>query len=155
MQLYILRHADADTVAENDDDRHLSQKGVLQSQRMARFCEAHEIKPALILTSPIRRAHQTAKIVADHLRVDLRIVRAFACGALPAAFVAELREHRSLPSAMIVGHEPDLSHFAAHLIDTPKHECLHIRKASLLHFTLFDFESGGARLEFLIPSKLV
>ena len=60
MHLYLLRHADADTVATDDDERFLSEKGVMQTQRVARFCEAHDIKPTLIFTSHIRRAQQTA-----------------------------------------------------------------------------------------------
>ena len=49
MHLYLLRHADADTVSLDDDERVLSEKGINQAQRVARFCEAHEIKPALML----------------------------------------------------------------------------------------------------------
>ena len=155
MQLYILRHADADTVAENDDERYLSEKGIVQSQRVARFCEAHQLAPSIVITSPIRRAHQTAKIVAEHLRVDLRVARWLSCGAAPPAVLHELNELRGNPSIMIVGHEPDLSQFISFFIGAAHAESIHIRKGSLTLLTVFAFEGGGARLEFALPAKLL
>jgi phosphohistidine phosphatase SixA len=35
MHLYLLRHADADTVAPSDDLRFLSEKGMMQANRVA------------------------------------------------------------------------------------------------------------------------
>lgn len=154
MQLYFLRHADADTVAAHDDDRHLSEKGIAQSQRAARFCEAHDVLPELILTSPIRRAHQTAKIVAEHLRVEMKIVHWLACGAQPEKVMAELEDFAGCKSLMLVGHEPDFSHIAAHLIGA-KSDALHIRKCSLSSIEVFEFAEHGGRLEFSIPPRLM
>lgn len=154
MQLYLLRHADADTVAAHDDDRHLSDKGISQSQRTARFCEAHDVQPKLILTSPIRRAHQTAKIVSEHLRVEMKIVHWLACGARPEDMLHELEKFAAHKSVMVVGHEPDFSHFAAHLIGA-KSDGLHIRKSSLSSIEIFEFAKDGGRLEFSIPPRLM
>lgn len=155
MQLYILRHADADTQADHDDDRHLSEKGIQQAQRLARFCEAHEIAPQLILSSPIRRAQQTAKVLAEHLRVELRTVRWLACGAQPETILAEIKEYSPLPSLLIVGHEPDLGHCISHLLGTTHSDAFHIRKASLTLVSIFEFQPAGSRLEFSIPPKLL
>lgn len=155
MHLYLLRHADADTVAENDDERFLSEKGVLQTQRVARFCEAHDIKPSLIFSSHIRRALQTAKLVADHLHSELRAVRWLACGADPVNVLTQVSEYANLPSIMLVGHAPDFSQLAAHLIGGNSADNVHIRKATLAYFTVHEFKAGGARLEFLLPVKLM
>ncbi len=154
MQLYLLRHADADTVAAHDDDRHLSDKGIAQTQRAARFCEAHEVVPKLILTSPIRRAHQTAKLVAEHLRVEMKIVRWLACGAQPSAVLEELQKYDEHKSVMLVGHEPDFSHITAHLIGAGK-DAVHVRKCSLTSIEIHEFTGGGGRLDFSIPPKLM
>ncbi len=154
-QLYLLRHADAETVAESDDERFLSEKGMAQAQRVARFCEAHQIAPKIIFTSPIRRAHQTAAILADHLHSELRTARWLAYGAQAAAILEQVYEYRDAPALMLVAHEPDLSLLAAHLIGTPRAEGIHVRKASLLAFSIFDFKAGGSRLEFSLPAKLL
>src|SRR5689334_5834670 len=106
MLLYILRHADADTVAPTDDERFLSEKGVMQCQRVARFCDAHNVKPDVTFTSPLRRAHQTAKLVSEVLRSELRVVRWLSCGAQASTLLGHLKE-ANLHSAMVVGHEPD------------------------------------------------
>src|SRR5262245_30015213 len=153
MLLYILRHADADTVAHSDDERFLSDKGVTQSQRVARFCDAHGFKPDVIFTSPLRRAHQTAKYVADVLRSELRTVRWLSCGTQPAALLRHLKDE-NLHSAMIVGHEPDLSQFVTHIVGAAKAESIRVKKATLVHVVVQDFIPGGSRLEFLVPARL-
>ena len=154
-QLYLLRHADADTIAPSDDERFLSEKGIVQAQRVARFCEAHGIAPQIVFTSPLRRAHQTAAIVAEKLHTELRTVRWLACGAQPAATLQQVQEYRTAPALMLVGHEPDLSFLAAHLLGASDSANIHVRKASLLAFTVFEFQVGGARLEFSLPARMV
>jgi phosphohistidine phosphatase len=155
VQLYLLRHADAETEAPSDDERFLSEKGMLQAQRVARFCEAHQIKPAIVFTSPLRRAHQTAAVLADKARVDLRTVLWLASGAAPENMLKELAEFRGHESAMIVGHEPDFSRFAAFLVGAAHAENIHIRKSTLALFSILEFHGGGARLEFSIPVKMM
>jgi phosphohistidine phosphatase len=56
---------------------------------------------------------------------------------------------------MFVGHEPDFSHLAAHLLGVPGEGLIHVRKASLLHFDLPMIAPGVARLESLVPSRLM
>lgn len=155
MQLYLLRHADADTVAESDDQRFLSEKGMLQSKRIARFCDAHEIRPSIVLSSPIRRAHQTATEVATHLNVEMVTVRWLACGALPANTIERLDEYKTAPSVMLVGHEPDLSQLAGALIGATTYGSIHVRKAALMLIDLSRLALGYGRLEFSIPVKLM
>ena len=155
MQLYLLRHADAETVAASDDERFLSEKGMIQAQRVARFCEAHSIAPEVVFTSPLRRAHQTAALIAEKVRSEMRTVRWLASGVTPEALLRELSEYRNLESSMIVGHEPDFSHFAAYMMGAAHAENIRIRKATLVLFTVLEFRAGGARLEFSIPAKML
>ena len=62
MLLYLLRHAEAVPRNGSDDAaRELTEKGIAQAKKVGRFCQSHDILPALILTSPLRRAEQTAK----------------------------------------------------------------------------------------------
>ncbi len=155
MLLYLLRHADADTVAESDDARCLSEKGLAQAKKVARFCAARELRPAQILSSPVRRAHETALIVSAHLRAELEVVPWLACGMNPERAVDELRGHRQHASVMIVGHEPDFSALAAFLLGLPSSEQIEIRKASLTRLTVFTLEKGGARLDFSVPCRFI
>jgi phosphohistidine phosphatase len=155
MLLYLLRHADADTPAPSDDARALSEKGQGQAQKVARFCEAHDMQLSLVLSSPIRRAHETAQIVSSTLRSELVIARWLACGMHPEEALEELRAYRGQSSVMLVGHEPDFSQFAAHLLGLPTNNAIHIRKASLTLLELDVFRAGAASLLFSLPCKLM
>jgi len=155
MLIYLLRHADADTPAPSDDARPLSEKGLAQAEKVARFCEAHAMHLSLVLTSPLRRAHETAEIVSAKMRAEMLIAPWLASGMHPAAALTELGAYRSQGSVMLVGHEPDFSQFAAHLLGMPTNTGIHVRKASL---TLIDIEllrEGAGRLEFSLPCKLM
>lgn len=155
MLIYLLRHADADTPAATDDARALSEKGHVQARKVARFCEAHDIRPGLALTSPLLRAQETAQIVTAALRVELLVAPWLASGMHPEVALEELRAYRSQESILLAGHEPDFSLFAAHLLGLPTNNAIHIRKASLTLLELDVFRAGAASLFFSLPCKLM
>lgn len=155
MQLYLLRHADANTEAATDDARTLSEKGEQQANRVARFCEAHGLNLSLVLTSPIRRAHDTARIVAEHLRSDVVTAPWLGADPTPETFLEELKACRSQNSVMLVGHEPDFSHFAAHLLGLADNAQIRIRKASLTLLDLDSLDPGTARLIWTLPCRFM
>ena len=155
MELYLLRHADADTIAATDDARPLSLKGEGQGKKVARFCEATAIAPARVLTSPVLRALQTAEIVAAHLGLVIETAPWLACGMRPAEAMTRLRDLAGESSVMLVGHEPDFSSLAAFLLGLPSSEHVEIRKASLTKFAVTGLKKGGARLDFSLPCRLM
>ena len=61
MLLCLLRHAEAEMLAANDHSRRLTPKGEEQAERVGKFCRKQGIEPAVILSSPVTRALQTAK----------------------------------------------------------------------------------------------
>jgi len=155
MNLLLLRHADAETEAVTDHARRLSEKGEAQARKVARFLEANEITPELVLASPLRRAQETARIVSDHLRVELLTVAWAASGLDPETGLDELRAYAKFDCVMLVGHEPDFSMLAAHLLGLRDPAQLRIRKASLTHLELTAFAPGAARLDWSIPCRLM
>jgi phosphohistidine phosphatase len=155
MELFLLRHADANTEAASDDARRLSEKGITQAKKVARFCEAHGLRPELVLSSPIRRAHETACIVAEHLGSEFMTVRWAACGMHPETALDELRALVSFCSVMLVGHQPDFSQLAAHLLGLPDSDQIRIRKASLTCIEMPALSPGNARLQWSIPCRLM
>jgi phosphohistidine phosphatase len=155
MLLYLLRHADADTPAPDDHSRALSDKGRDQARKVARFCEAHDMQMSLVLTSPLRRAHETAQIVSSTLRAEMLIAPWLASGMHPQSALEELRTYRTQGSVLLVGHEPDFSLFIAHLLGMSTNNAIHVRKASLTLLDLDVFRAGGATLQFSLPCKLM
>ena len=155
MLLYLLRHADADTPAPSDDARALSEKGHGQARKVAHFCEAHDMQVSLVLSSPLRRAHETARPVAETLRAEMLIQQWLASGMSPHAALEELRAYRTQGSVLLVGHEPDFSQFAAHLLGLPTGNAIHIGKASLTLLEIDVFRAGAASLLFTLPCRLM
>jgi phosphohistidine phosphatase len=155
MLLYLLRHANADTPPPEDDDRVLSEKGHEQARKVARFCEAHDVKVSFVLASPLRRAQETAKPVAKALRAELLTESWLTSGMHPHAALEELRAYRSQSAVMLVGHEPDFSQLIAHLLGLPTNMAIHIRKASLTLLEITAFRAGGASLLFSLPCRLM
>ncbi|MEI8234702.1 MAG: phosphohistidine phosphatase SixA [Verrucomicrobiota bacterium] len=155
MQLLLLRHADAVPAASTDDARPLSGKGVQQAQRVARFCKEHGLCPGLVLSSPFLRTEQTARIVAKALDAELVLISFLASGMLPEAAMEELRAYLRFDSLLLVGHEPDLSALAGALLGAGNSGAVRMRKATLAGLEVESLTAGGARLDFLIPAKLM
>jgi phosphohistidine phosphatase len=156
LQLYLLRHANADTEAPTDAERPLSDKGVAQAKRIGRFCREMEIVPDLILTSPLVRTRQTAK----HVRAELpnarcEVAQFLASGMHPETAVEELKRYQTLAGIMLVGHEPDISLLIARLVGFPDNANIHIRKGSLTSLQVTDWRTGASVLDFSIPCQLM
>ena len=72
VELYLLRHADAGdpmTWAGDDAERPLSGKGRRQAKRLGSLLAGIKLRPDVILTSPMLRAADTAKIVGKAVSV--------------------------------------------------------------------------------------
>src|SRR5271168_1308839 len=70
MELYLVRHADAVSLGENnlqvDEDRPLSDNGQQQAKALATGLQRKGVALQLILTSPLLRAVQTAETIVKN-----------------------------------------------------------------------------------------
>ncbi|MFZ9938066.1 MAG: phosphohistidine phosphatase SixA [Chthoniobacterales bacterium] len=155
MTLFLLRHAEAESLAASDSARRLTGKGEAQAERTGKFCRRHGLVPEVILSSPVARALQTARIVAKILGgTELIEVAWAACGMAPHQAVQELDAYRRMSSVMLVGHQPDLGALASSLIGCGDPAALHVRKSLLCAIEI----TGGFRhglLEFFVPVRLM
>jgi phosphohistidine phosphatase len=161
MELLVVRHAIAferNTRRWPDDaERPLSPQGVARAAKAAAGMKQLVRAPACVLSSPLVRAQQTAAILSEVAGWPLaRECAELAPGAAPEALLAVLRR---LPEARValVGHEPGLSRLlAAALPGVAGGGAFRLRKmgAALLHFA-GAARPGGARLEWLVPAKLL
>lgn len=157
MLVYLLRHAEAETLAQTDHARRLTRKGEDQAERVGKFCRKQGIHPSVILSSPVTRALQTAKIAAKHLD-DSQLVEApwAACGMDPFEALRETAAYDKLSSIMLVGHQPDLGALAAVMIGLGNSRSLYVRKALLAGIDMSrGMSSGRGELQFFIPVKLM
>ena len=127
-----------------------------QVKRVAKFCASNELLPAIILTSPIRRAQETAQLFSVKTNVKrVLAVEFLRSGMTPEQAIKELKGYQEFKIVMIVGHEPDFSGMVASLLGMPDRELLRLRKASLTSIDIPEINSGQGILRFSIPVKLM
>jgi len=158
MELYIVRHGPAEECGEGPDaERALTPKGAARMGQVARGLRALECRPGRVLTSPLRRAEQTARILAEALCPDapFEMCEQLAPGASAAQLVAELAGAAE-ECVMMVGHNPDLPALAARLLCNRCKADVHFRKGAVCCLS-FDAAPafGAGRLEWhLQPAQL-
>lgn len=120
MKLYVLRHgiAEEGSPARPDPERRLTDEG--ERRLRAVLARAHEagVAPEAILTSPYRRAIETAEIAREELAVNSEWIplTALVPAASPFDLWDELGRYRKLDSLLVSGHNPLLSEFVCTLI---------------------------------------
>jgi phosphohistidine phosphatase len=158
MQVYLLRHgiSEDQQVGKSDADRKLTQEGRRRLREILRVAAQAEVKPSLILASPLVRAVETAAIARDVLRCAGEILqtKALVPNAQPEQVWDEIRAHRDEAELLLVGHEPLFGQLAAHLLCAPELR-IDFKKGALLRV---DFESIGLKprgtLRWFLTSKL-
>ncbi len=108
MELILWRHADAED-GSPDAERRLTAKGKKQAARVAKWLEARLPKGTRVLSSPARRARQTARA----LREDFEVSEALDTGADARALLAACGWPSAEAPVVIVGHQPTLGQAAA------------------------------------------
>jgi phosphohistidine phosphatase len=161
MELLIIRHAIAferDHRRWADDGaRPLSPAGISRSRKAAaglkELCEV----PDRLLTSPLTRARQTAKILTEVARwPPAQIAPELAPGEPGAAVLTLLAKDRSKRVA-IVGHQPDLSALlAACLLKDGNALAIEMKKNAVACLS-FDGKAraGRAVLEWLATPRML
>jgi phosphohistidine phosphatase len=159
MEVYILRHGIAENARAgmSDADRALTAEGEQKLREVLRSARKAKAEPALILTSPLRRAVETAAIAAEVLETHRKPVRtdALAPGSSPQEIWQEIQSNRSALSLLLAGHEPLLSQFLGYLLGCPTLE-VDFKKGALARIDIdrFTGEPHGV-LKWLLVSKLV
>src|SRR5579864_8126428 len=110
MEIYLFRHGIAEDgrAGEPDSDRSLTAEGKKKLRGVLHAVAEAGVQPSLILTSPYRRALQTAQLAAELLKYegDLLHTRSLEPSSRPHAVWEEIRVHKDEPQILLVGHEP-------------------------------------------------
>lgn len=151
MIVYLLRHerAEANGRTYPNDDRPLDSKGRANIDLTAPIITKLTDPVNKILTSPLKRAAQTAKPLAKELKLtrNLRFEKALLPGAPLKAALGLIGSLTQTKSIIIVGHEPNLSTLAAHLIGSES-SSIELKKGSLC-----KIDCDTRRLCWLVTSK--
>ena len=117
--LYLVRHAIAEARgATADADRRLTAEGARRMRRVALGLKRLGVAPELIVSSPLRRAEETAAILVSVLAPDLpiEIYPPLAPGNPIAEVISGLRQYRRAHHVILVGHQPSLGELASQLL---------------------------------------
>jgi len=116
MYLYLVQHGES-RPKEEDPDRSLTENGVLQIKKVAKFITAHtDISVKRIIHSGKKRAQQTAELFAEALNPPEGVEKGKELdpNALPWGWVVNLSKIKD--DIMIVGHLPHLGKLSALLL---------------------------------------
>lgn len=158
MTVLIIRHAIAvprGTPGVADDERPLTPKGRKRFRQAARGLARIARRPDVILTSPLPRALQTAKIAAKAWgRIKPTIEPALADANINKILAAIEARPRDAAVAL-VGHEPALSALLARLLGSPASERLTIRKGGAALVDLPGTPAAGGRLVWYLRPRIL
>jgi phosphohistidine phosphatase len=158
MELYLVRHgiAEETSAAGRDAERALTAEGRKKLTEVLGLARVAEVSPSLILSSPYRRAMETARIAAEVLGYHGEVIssKALTPDSDPDAAWQELRLHRAQEQVLAAGHEPLFSRLAAYLLGVPE-LIVDFKKGAVMRI---DLEQFGARprgvLRWMIVPKL-
>jgi len=111
MELILWRHAEAEE-GERDLERKLTAKGRKQAARVAQWLQHRLPSKFTVVSSPARRARETA----DALEMRYRIIERLAPGATPGDMLQACGWPAHKGAVVVVGHQPDLGQVAALLV---------------------------------------
>ena len=152
-----MRHGiavDAEKWDGDDASRPLTPDGRKAMEREAKAIANLDLKLERIITSPLKRAKETAQIVAQRLGMTERLIEdARLAGNFDAAKLAVLAsDHSDAESVMLVGHEPDFSRTIVQLIGGGSVE---LKKGGLARVDIADVAAPSGDLVWLIPPKVL
>jgi len=162
MNLYILRHADADKRNEekyaDDNLRPLVKKGKNKTEKIAKFLKKRKNKISLILTSPAERCLEAAKMIRKDLKLPKEQLVKLDC-LLPegsnADLIAVIKEKYTVDSLLVVGHDPNLSLLISQLLTGTPDLHIDLKKGGLCKLAVDELTDGKcATLEILLTPNI-
>lgn len=158
MQIYILRHgiAEEGKAGQADSDRRLTPEGKEKLRRTLACARRAGVRPDLILSSPYKRALETAALAQEELEVKPPILKTNVLVPMerPEKVWNEIRLQKDEGQIVLAGHEPQLSSLVSYLTGSPGAN-VEMKKGAIARI---DVESLGPRpngvLVWLLTAKL-
>jgi phosphohistidine phosphatase len=158
MIIYFLRHASAGQRLANfrkDEKRPLDNDGIEQCGVVGRALAALDVQVDAIITSPLKRAAQTASLVGNELSYEgrLQLDDALRPAATFLDFRRMLEKYANQEAIMVVGHNPNLSEFLGRIISEAGREArTDLRKGAVAKV---DMARNSATLQWCLTPKIL
>lgn len=155
MNVYLMRHANAGLRRDNpllDAKRGLIKEGKDQCMLMARVLSALKVQVDVVVSSPLKRALQTAQFVGTELGYDAKVETsvALAPGADFRAFQDLIGKYSDREGVLLVGHNPNLFQFLGRMITGNGGAAIRLRKGSIANL---DMDHHPPRLQWLLDPR--
>ncbi len=167
MKILLIRHGKAEEPralswsAKKDATRALTETGRREMRKAAKGLRKFTPDIDVLASSPLLRAHETAEIVAKVFGVrDIMEQPLLSPGADAPALLDWLQELSAPATATatvaLVGHEPDLSHFAGLLVTGTEASSIALKKGAccLIEFAERPMIGRGTLMWLLQPGQL-
>ena len=143
MEIYLMRHGIAEDpgVGMRDAERALTGEGKKKLRDVLQVAKRSGVRPSVVLSSPYRRAKETAAIACEVLGFEGDVVLSdhFTPMAEPRKGWEEIRLFAGEGSVLVTTHEPFTGLMMAHLLGMP-HLPVDVKKGSLIRV---DVEGAG------------
>src|SRR5262249_36725042 len=121
MIIYFVRHASAGqhlTNPKKDEKRPLDSDGIEQCGIVGRALTALNVQPDVIISSPLKRATQTAALIGNELGYEGKLLLdpAMPPDSSYSDFRRLLEKYARYEAIMVVGHNPSITEFLAKMI---------------------------------------
>ncbi len=165
MNLYLMRHADAGVPRENpllDAKRGLVKEGKQQCMLMAGVLTSLKAQIDVIISSPLKRARQSAQFVATEIGFESPVLTSAALSpdGEYEALQQLLAEYSDREGVLVVGHNPNLHRYISRLMAGNGHAngpsgssfgSIRLRKGAIARL---DMAKRPAQLQWLIDPRL-
>jgi len=155
MYLYLMRHANAGVARDNallDAKRGLIKEGKEQCMLMARVLSALKVQIDVIVSSPLKRALQTAQFVGTELGYDSKVLidPSLKLDGDYADFLAMVAKYATREGVLVVGHNPNIFQFLGKLITGNGGASIRMRKGSI---ACINMDQHPPRLQWLLDPR--
>lgn len=158
MTVYFLRHASAGEHIANpkkDERRALDETGIEQCGHVGRALAALDTQVDVIVSSPLKRAAQTAVLVGNEIGYEGKLV--LEEGLRPEADFVQFRKlvdkYAKHESIMFVGHNPNLSEFVGRSIsENGCDAAIELKKGAVARV---EMGRNSALLQWCLTPKIV
>lgn len=147
MKLYVMRHGQAESFADSDAARPLTERGVAQSRRQAGHLRSHP--PRSIYSSPYLRAVQTTEAMLEGLGKDIphHVVDGITPDDDPLQVLGWLQGLSTQGPVLMVSHNPLVSALVSLLVSGHTQGSLALGTADIVCLDLGPVAGpGNARL---------
>jgi phosphohistidine phosphatase len=157
MIIYFLRHANAGEKRADpikDEKRPLDKDGVLQCRYIGALLAALDVQVDQIVSSPLKRATQTASLVGNDIGFDAKLQ--ISDSLRPAATFEDFRELvqacAKYEAIMVVGHNPNLTEFVSQIVTNGgSRKSIELKKGGIARV---DYSPKRSVLNWMVTPRL-